>query len=156
MQKRLTAAVVEKLKPDPNKRLEIIDMLTPGLPLRISPSGKKSWSYMYKVAGEAADSKAGKNNRISIGPFPLISLATALEKASEFRDLADKGIDPKAEKQAQVKERVSSRTKALIDRFISHKAETTVNWKNTRALWGYQAHLFAPRDNPLIFFDFIQ
>lgn len=67
MQKLLTEAAVAKLKPDPSKRLEIHDIVVPNLRLRVSSKGKKSWSYMYKVAGTAIDGKRGPNKRLTIG-----------------------------------------------------------------------------------------
>jgi len=46
MQKRLTQAVVEKMKADPSRRIEVQDELVSGLRLRISPLGRKSWSLV--------------------------------------------------------------------------------------------------------------
>ena len=89
---------------------------------------------MFKIAGEAANGGPGPNQRISIGTYPLVSLADARQKASEYRDMADRGIDPRAEKQAQIKTRIASRIDTLVAQFIEHKAETTKNWKNTKTL----------------------
>ncbi|MFK7903081.1 MAG: hypothetical protein AB8B49_09605, partial [Nitratireductor sp.] len=65
MKKLLTEAAVAKLKPDLEKRLEIHDTVVPNLRLRVSTKGKKSWSYMYKVAGAALDGKRGPNKRLT-------------------------------------------------------------------------------------------
>ncbi len=51
MKKKLTEIAVQKLAPEAGKRLEVFDTLTPGLALRITEGGKKSWSVMYRVAG---------------------------------------------------------------------------------------------------------
>lgn len=97
MQKRLTEAAVANLKPNPTKRLEIHDVIYSGLRLRISPSGRKSWSFMYKVAGEAIDGGRGKNRRITLGQYPFIDLKAARAIATEAQALADNGIDPSSQ-----------------------------------------------------------
>ncbi|MEO0330031.1 MAG: integrase arm-type DNA-binding domain-containing protein, partial [Pseudomonadota bacterium] len=63
MKKRLTEASVKSMSADPKKRIEIYDEVATGLMLRISPSGKKSWSVVYRVAGRAIDGKRGKLQR---------------------------------------------------------------------------------------------
>jgi hypothetical protein len=57
--KRLTERGVDRLNYDPkfaapNGRLEIADELCPGLILRVTPKGAKSFSVIYKVPGEGA------------------------------------------------------------------------------------------------------
>lgn len=52
MARVLTAAAVEKVRPDPQKRIELPDGLLPGLYLVIQPSGKKSWAARYRAAGK--------------------------------------------------------------------------------------------------------
>jgi len=42
--KVLTDLYVEKLKPTRGRRVEIFDATFPGLALRVSESGRKSWS----------------------------------------------------------------------------------------------------------------
>ena len=45
-----------------------------GLYLRVRPSGKV-WIYRYK--------QAGRQTKLSLGPYPAVSLATARRKARE-------------------------------------------------------------------------
>ena len=52
MKRRLTEVAVKRLAPNPTRRLEIHDELAPGLMLRVSETGKKSWSVLYRVAGQ--------------------------------------------------------------------------------------------------------
>ncbi len=47
MRSRLTEVAVKRLAPDPKRRIEIHDELVPGLMLRVTESGKKSWSVLY-------------------------------------------------------------------------------------------------------------
>lgn len=135
MQKRLTEAAVANLKPHPEKRLEIHDAVYSGLRLRISPSGRKSWSFMYKVAGEAIDGGRGKNRRITLGQYPFVGLKTAREKATEVQALADKGIDPINQRKNEIEERFEKRFSSVIPRYIKlHAKPNTKRWKETGVL----------------------
>lgn len=135
MQKLLTEAAVSKLKPDPSKRLEIHDTVVPNLRLRVSSKGKKSWSYMYKVAGEAIDGKRGPNKRLTIGEYPLIDLKTARQKALEAKELTDKGIDPSEHRKQEILGLNERRFDRVVDRFIElHLKPNTKNWKDTSRL----------------------
>ena len=50
---------VGKLSPEAGKRLEVFDTLTPGLALRVTEAGKKSWSVTYRVAGRGDGGNRG-------------------------------------------------------------------------------------------------
>jgi len=135
MQKRLTEAAVANLKPNPSKRLEIHDVLYSGLRLRISSSGRKSWSFMYKVAGEAIDGGRGKNRRITLGQYPFIDLKTARAKATEAQALADKGIDPSSQRKSDIEERFEKQFSSVIPKYIKlHAKPNTKRWKETGVL----------------------
>ena len=70
-----------------------------GLYLRVRPNGKV-WLYRYK--------QSGKETKLSLGPYPAVSLAVARKKAySETAKRAD-GIDPKeARREEEERERVA-------------------------------------------------
>src|SRR5438874_2169175 len=63
-----------------------------GLYLRVGPSGSKSWILRYRHGGQRHD--------IGLGPYPLISLADARQRANERRRLLVDGINPLSEKRA--------------------------------------------------------
>ena len=50
---RLTALGVERLRPDPAKRLEIADGRMVGLYLVVQPSGQKSWAVRGRLGRQA-------------------------------------------------------------------------------------------------------
>ncbi|MEQ9518639.1 MAG: hypothetical protein RLN89_04285 [Parvibaculum sp.] len=54
MKKKLTEMSVSKIAPEVGRRLEVFETPTPGLALRITERGKKSWSVMYRVAGRGS------------------------------------------------------------------------------------------------------
>ncbi len=140
MQIRLTDAVVAKLKRDPEKRLEVHDALVPGLRLRVSPHGMKSWSLMYKVAGAAPDGGRGPNRRMTIGEYPLIGLREAREKSIEAKDLADEGVDPVDSKKQAIADRNERRFDVVVERFIEVYAKrNTKKWRDAQRLLEAQA-----------------
>ena len=57
-----------------------------GLYLEVSTSGGKWWRLRYTFNG--------KENRLSLGTYPDISLKEARERRDEARTLIAKGIDP--------------------------------------------------------------
>ncbi len=61
-----------------------------GLYLEVTPSGSKLWRLKYHYLG--------KEKRISLGHYPIVSLAEAREKCFEARKLLDKDIDPSTAK----------------------------------------------------------
>ena len=90
MTKALTAKAVEKMQPDPDRRLEIPDGLLPGLYLVVQPTGAKSWAVRFRASGKTA--------KLTLGRFPAIKLGKARELARDQFEAVAKGRDPAAEK----------------------------------------------------------
>ena len=83
-----TAGRIAKLDCDPGKQQTIHwDGKTPGLGLRVTASGTKS--YIFET------SLYGKTLRITIGDARVWSVGKAQEKATEFKTLTDQDIDPR-------------------------------------------------------------
>ncbi len=59
-----------------------------GLSLRIRPNGAKTWLLRYRRPG------TGKENFLSLGPYPDISLIEAWRRAATARDLVREGTGP--------------------------------------------------------------
>jgi len=91
--KVLTDLYVEKLKPTRGRRVEIFDATFPGLALRVSESGRKSWSLFYRLHG--------RQHRYTIGSYPQFKPAAARTKATEILNQVDHGEDPGAEKRSR-------------------------------------------------------
>jgi integrase len=64
-----------------------------GLYLEVSPSGRKWWRLKYRFHG--------KENRISLGVYPEVSLRDARGRCEEARQLLAHGVDPSQERKAQ-------------------------------------------------------
>jgi integrase len=73
---RLTEAAVAKLKPTENRQIDYFDQGLPGLVLRISYGGTRSWRVLYYEKRKAKTR--------GIGRYPIIDLKTAREKARLF------------------------------------------------------------------------
>ena len=82
----LTAASVERLKPPAKGQVEHFDKGFPGLALRVSYGGGKSWAFFYRIGGRL--------RRMSLGTFPAVSLAEAREAWREARQDVQLGRDP--------------------------------------------------------------
>ena len=84
MRKRLTDARIRSLRPK-QARYEVWDT-EPGFGLRIAPSGRKSFIYLYRFEG--------RPRRFTLGVYPRMPLADAREALAKAAKLLDKGIDP--------------------------------------------------------------
>jgi integrase len=83
----LSSLAVQNAKPR-----ESLYLLTDGngLHLLVKPNGSKLWRLRYRFAG--------KQNMLSLGSFPEISLADARGKRDDARKLLANGIDPSRQK----------------------------------------------------------
>jgi integrase len=91
MQKALTDKMIEALKPEA-KRYDVHDLRCPGMTLRVSPNGRKSFYIKFRYG------LAQKHPKL--GSYPRMSLATAREKANEWLKQVDQGIDPTKRKRS--------------------------------------------------------
>lgn len=89
---RMTDAAVRKLKVPQSGRVEVWDDHTRGLGLRISSSGLRSWVLMTRVL----EAGAWKQQRVTLGQYPGMSLADARKRADEAKLAARAGEDPAA------------------------------------------------------------
>ncbi|SHG68623.1 tyrosine-type recombinase/integrase [Marivita hallyeonensis] len=130
MKRKLTTKFIEGQKPDPSKRLDIRDDLMPGLVLRISTPGTKTFCLHKRING--------KMRRLTIGRFPVLSLAEARERVRQvlydietgrFEDCTGLEVETKPtlravipdymEKYAMVHNRDWKRKQALLAKFTT-------------------------------------
>ena len=90
MKNRLTDRKLQSLKPK-GKRYEVMDSDVPGLGVRVSEVGQKSFILIARYPGSS------NPTRRALGEYPSLSLSEARERANDWRVLIRKGIDPKAE-----------------------------------------------------------
>jgi integrase len=113
----LNQKIIENLKPDPARRLEIPDGALVGLYLVVQPSGAKSWAVRYRADG--------KPRKLTLAPYPRIGLAEARKAASEALRLVSEGGDPAGDRITVAKlkglERApaSHRFEQVLERFLA-------------------------------------
>lgn len=135
MKKKLTEMAVSKIAPVEGKRLEVFDTLTPGLALRVTEGGKKSWSVMYRVAGRGTGGNRGPLRRMTLGAYPLIDLKAARDRARAAIDLADRGDDPADKRRDEARAKGERVFEVICARFIElHAKAHTQKWRDTERL----------------------
>lgn len=90
---------IQNLKPE-QKRYSVKDKLNNGLFIEIKESGIKTWHYRYSLNG--------KQERLTIGRYPDLSLKEARQVRDESASMVAKGVSPKQEKHDQKTGRLNS------------------------------------------------
>ena len=125
----LTETRLRALRPN-GSRSELPDR--DGLSLRVSQRGVMTWAVTFRVQGDGTaggarrDRLSGDKRRITLGEYPLISLAEAREKALTVRRLARAGTDPV--ETLRPKPKLVVRVRDLIERYGAEHLR-----RNTRA-----------------------
>lgn len=112
--RRLVAAGV----PPGADRVEYSDKLMPGLRLRVTGSGRATWSLVFRIKGRAGQL------RKTFGPFPRLSLAEARAQARIDLNRAVLGEDPRAQ-QAPAELSFGG----LVDLWKAHVQEHNRSWR---------------------------
>ncbi|MEI8697658.1 tyrosine-type recombinase/integrase [Mesorhizobium sp. ISC15] len=89
-----------------------------GLYLNVSPSGSKSWLFMWTPAG-------GKRREMGFGAYPGVPLASARKKAADYRAAVAEGRDPIAEKAKEAEPTFGE----CADKFL---ALMEASWRNDK------------------------
>ena len=111
---KLTARNVVTLPAKDARRTNYVDELVPGLALRVSPTGERTFSALYY-------DRNGRRVRYTIGTIPPLSLADARKRAKEVFLKVALGGDPALEKR-QARRRVGEGTvAALADEFLASR-----------------------------------
>jgi integrase len=87
-----------------------------GLYLLIEPNGSKLWRFRYRFAG--------RENMLTFGPYPAVSLGDAREKRDEARKLLAAGTDPSDRRKQEKREAAIQNANtfgAVADEVLSNK-----------------------------------
>lgn len=93
MKTKLTTNKIDKLEPS-DKQYLVWDEKYTGLGVLVSPKGSKSFVYQGRVGG--------KQKRITLGKYPLMSYQDAIDKASNISKQMTAGIDPSRQKSEEI------------------------------------------------------
>ncbi|MBS0254016.1 MAG: tyrosine-type recombinase/integrase [Proteobacteria bacterium] len=121
------------MAPPRNGRREFGDTVQRGLLLRVSETGLKSWSVIYKVPGERGISRSGRplkgsQKRITLGPYPMLGVAAARSEASKIIAQAMTGRDPRPERQDANLARHTNSVQAVSERMVELAKKQVETW----------------------------
>ena len=89
--RNLTDRMLKALRPAPDgSRYEVMDAIVPGLGVRVSAKGKLTFILLTRYPGKANPA------RRQLGEYGRTTLEKAREKARDWIELVQKGIDPKS------------------------------------------------------------
>jgi len=84
------------------KRVERFDAGVPGLCLRVTDRGVKTWAVYYKFPGiNRKGEPALLNQRLTIGQWPGVGVAKARAEARMVKDRAKASVNPKGAREAE-------------------------------------------------------
>lgn len=142
MRKKLTDRYLDSLKPPTAGRLEIVDTEAPGLALRITAAGVKSWAIRYTPKG-------GAQQRASFGTYPAVKLAAARGRAREIAAAAARGIDlPAAEKREREEHHKAEGRPHTVGDLLNEYVERYC--KPNQRRWNLTERMFASHVKPAI------
>jgi integrase len=87
-----TARWVAAVQPPTVGQVDYFDTKPPSVGLRVAPSGRKTWFILYRAGGRL--------RRLTLGTYPVLSLADAREQALSARHTVAMGGDPAAHKKS--------------------------------------------------------
>jgi len=138
MKKRLTDRFIQSVTSPASGRAVYIDTEAPGLELRVSSNGGKSWSIRYRPKGN-------ERKRTTYRAYPAISLAEARARAKEIAAAAARGVDlPGAEERQREEERKAAKRPHtvgdLLDRYVADYCRPNQRqWKLVERM--FEAHV---------------
>lgn len=144
---KLTESAIQaaaKRATETGARVEMSDATLPGLRLRLTPSGARSWVL-------ACRDTLGQMRRFPLGEHPAMGISEAREAARAMRAEVRKGADPVAE--ARRKRRMGKEARAgigtltaLLDLYAAKRGSTLKSWPECRRRIDsvFAAHLSKP------------
>ena len=140
--KALTTIAVQRMRPPPTGRKETFDAKVPGLFLRVTKTGNKSWGLDFRING--------KRERLMLGSYPVVGLDDARTAAMDALRAVHDGRNPAAEKRTAKLGQLSPDTfRAVSDLFVErHAKKNNRSWKETERIFKvYVAPVW--KDRPL-------
>ncbi len=131
----LTDARIKNAKPR-DKLYKMFD--GDGLYIEVTPSGSRIWRFKFRQAN-------GKENLLTFGPYPEITLQNAREKRLETRRLTLQGIDPakhRDDAKRLLKERAANTFEKIAREWHANKVPTWSERTAKNVLQRLEADIF--------------
>lgn len=129
MTMKLTDRSIRAIKPRKD-RFEVWETGRAGFGLRVAPSGRKTWIYLYRFNG--------KPRRMTLGTYPAMSLAEAHAVQAEAAKALDSDIDPGAADRAA---REALRQEPTVEQLVTEFVKKGLIAKGNRSWEEYQRNL---------------
>jgi len=120
----LTARYLDQLKSH-GKWYEVFDALVPGLAIRLSASGRKTFTLYYR--------HRGRTRRLGLGRYPDVLLEKVRKIATQHRGRIFGGADPAREKQTEHAQDENT-VQALYELYRSRKEKSLRSWSEVRRI----------------------
>jgi integrase len=149
---RFTDKGIAALKPKAD-RYEVWEDGRSGFGVRVAPSGRRSWLYMYRFGGKA--------RRMTLGAYP-VGLASARVMFAEAKRKLDHGEDPGAlAKSERLADRSASTVRQLIDEYLERAAKDRKGYREIKRIlehdvapaWGNRKAKAIKRRNVILLLD---
>lgn len=112
---RLTAGRIESFACPPGKSQAFLwDTDAPALALRVTPTGRRTFVFEARLAGESM--------RIAIGTVTDWPLGEARKRAQELKRLVDAGIDPREEERKRQQQRAAEAAREAAEELTVRSA----------------------------------
>ncbi len=98
---RAGETAIARIPPPEAGTVEYFDRDSPGLALRVSHGGRRTWTHMYRVDG--------RQRRRSLGTYPDVSLDAAREAWGDDRKMIKRGQDPGEERRRAAQQATAER-----------------------------------------------
>ena len=112
------------------RRFEVFDALVPGLAVRVSASGRKSFTLYYR--------HQGRMRRLGLGRYPDVLLEKARRIATQHRGRIFDGADPAGDKQTEQAQNEHT-VQALYELYRTHQEKTLRSWSEVRRIMEREA-----------------
>ena len=154
MKDRLTDRKLQSLKPK-RQRYDLMDTDVPGFGVRVSEKGQRTFILIARYPGSS------NPTRRALGEYPAISLEKARRRARDWRDLVEKGVDPKAHEASLKREELRKHqttfaavAEDFIERHVTGQRKARVTEREIRkeliGQWGERPITSITRDDVVI------
>lgn len=150
---KFTDAKIRSLQPRENK-YDVLEMYRNGFAVSVFPSGKRSWVFLYK--------HDGCSRRMTLGPYPMVTLAEAHDLHLDAYKLFRKGEDPgRIKTHNETKEKAAPTFNDLAREYLDKAKKKKKTWKDDERIlnkdilpfWGFKKAQSISRRNVLEILD---